>query len=173
MTEKPASSYREQSNVPYTKKEYITGKPASRIGFFEMGDPEGDFAVRLSLKSEEKGQIRDNALDAARVSANSFLQEEIGRENYFLKLRVHPHHILRENPMAIGAGADRISDGMRKSFGRPTGLAARVSAGQKIFVLDVVREAYETGREALRRVRMKLPLPASPFVEEGGELLSR
>lgn len=172
MPEKPASCYREQSTPPYTRKEYITGEPASRIDFFETGDPKADFAVRLSLKPEEKGQVRDNALEAARISANRYLRKEAGEKNYFLKLRVHPHHILRKNPIALGAGADRISSGMRKSFGRPTGLAARVSSGQKVFIVDVSEENYEIGREALRRAKMKLPLPGKTSIERGESLLS-
>lgn len=108
---------------------------------------------------------------AARVSANRFSGKKLGEGNYFLKLRVLPH-TLRENPITIGADADRVSDGMRKSLGRPTGIAARISNKQKIFIADVDEGNYETGREALRRARMKLPLPGKVSIEKGKELLS-
>ncbi|MFP4005749.1 MAG: 50S ribosomal protein L16 [Candidatus Hadarchaeia archaeon] len=172
MPEKPASSYREQDRPAYTRKEFITGIPGSRITFFEAGNSENDFPIKISLISEEKGQIRHNALESSRVSANRFLEKTAGKDNYYLRLRVYPHQILRENPMALGAGADRISDGMRKAFGRPVSLAARISRGQKIFTVQVPEEFYKTGREALRRARMKLPLPAKISVDEGSEIIS-
>ncbi len=89
-----------------------------------------------------------------------------------MKLRVYPHQVLRENPMALGAGADRISDGMRKSFGRPVGLAARVSPGQQIITVRVPEEFYEAGKESLRRSKMKLPLPGKVVLEKGEEIIS-
>ena len=45
---------------------------------------------------------------------------------YFFQLRIYPHHILRENPLAAGAGADRMSTGMKCAFGKPISVAARV-----------------------------------------------
>lgn len=172
MPEKPASVYRDQDRPAYTRKEYITGIPGSRITFYERGDPNADFPIQLSLISQEKGQIRHNALESARVSANRYMIKNAGEKNYYLKLRVYPHQILRENPMALGAGADRISDGMRKAFGRPVGLAARVSPGQKIFTLRTTKEFYKMAREALRRAKMKLPFPAKISVDKGAEIIS-
>jgi len=172
MPEKPASAYREQKSSAYTRKEYITGIPGSRITFFERGDSSRDFPIHLALVSKEKGQIRHTALESARVSANRHLMKTAGEKNYHLKLKVYPHQILRENPMALGAGADRISDGMRKSFGRPVGLAARVSPGQEILTIRVPEEFYKAGREALRRARMKLPLPAEISLKKGVDIIS-
>lgn len=172
MPEKPASSYREQSRPAYTRKEYVTGIPGSRITFFERGDPNADFPIQLSLVSEEKGQIRHTALESARISANRHMMKEAGEKNYYLKLRVYPHQILRENPIALGAGADRISDGMRKSFGRPIGLAARVSRGQKIITIRTTKEFYKGAKEALRQARMKLPLPAKRSLDKGSDIIS-
>lgn len=172
MPEKPASSYREQSEQAYTRKEYISGIPASRIIFFEVGDPNEDFPIEISLVVQEKGQIRHSALESARVSTNGYMEKVVGEKNYYLKLGVYPHQILRENPMALGAGADRISDGMRKSFGRPVSLAARISPGQKILTLRTKEEFYEEAKEGIRRARMKIPLNAKRKVEKGSELIS-
>lgn len=172
MPEKPASVYRDQDRPAYTRKEYITGIPGSRITFFEGGDPNEDYPIHLSLRSKEKGQIRHKALESARVSANRHMEKTVGEENYYLKLRIYPHQILRENPMALGAGADRISDGMRKSFGRPVGLAARVSPGQEILTIRLPAEFYKQGKEALRRARMKLPFPSKTTIEKGADIIS-
>lgn len=172
MPEKPASSYREQDKPAYTRKEYITGIPGNRIIFFERGDPNADFPIQLSLIAEEKGQVRHTALESARVSANRHMQKKAGEKNYYIKLRVYPHQILRENPMALGAGADRISDGMRKSFGRPIGLAARVSDGQRILTIRTTEEFYRVARDAMRRARMKLPIPAKTNIDKGEKIIS-
>ncbi len=172
MPEKPASAYREQDGQAYTRKEYITGLPGNRITFYERGDPNKEYPIHLSLKSSEKGQIRHTALESARVSANRHMMKTAGEKNYYLKLRVYPHQVLRENPMALGAGADRISDGMRKSFGRPVSLAARVSPGQEIISIKTPRDFYKAGRESLRRAKMKLPLSAKISVDKGVDLIS-
>lgn len=172
MPEKPASSYRDQDRPAYTRKEYITGIPGSRIIFFERGDKSTDYPIEISLVSDEKGQVRHTALESARVSANRHMQKKAGEENYYLKLRVYPHQVLRENPMALGAGADRISDGMRKAFGRPISLAARISQGQKILTIKTSKDFYETAREALRRAKMKLPVPAKRSLDKGSDVIS-
>ncbi|KXA94053.1 50S ribosomal protein L10e [candidate division MSBL1 archaeon SCGC-AAA259E19] len=172
MPEKPASSYRDQDRPAYTRKEYVTGIPGSRITFFERGNSKADFPIELSLISKEKGQIKHTALESARVSANRYMEKRAGIKNYYLKLRIYPHQILRENPMALGAGADRISDGMRKSFGRPIGLAARVSPGQHILTIRTTEEFYKEAKEALRRARMKLPFPSKSSLTKGSEIIS-
>ena len=172
MPEKPASAYREQDRPAYTRKEYVTGIPGSRITYYERGDSESDFPIQLSLVATEKGQIKHTALESARVSANRHMEKGAGEKNYYLKLRIYPHQILRENPMALGAGADRISDGMRKSFGRPIGLAARVSPGQRIITIRTTEEFYKIGKEAIRRARMKMPVNSKRVLEKGSEIIS-
>ncbi|MBS3815421.1 MAG: 50S ribosomal protein L16 [Hadesarchaea archaeon] len=171
MPTRPAYAYRDKDRPAYTRKEYVTGIPGIRISFFDRGNTKADFPLKLSLVTKEGGQIRHNALEAARVSANRILEKEAGEGNYHLKLRVYPHQILRENPMAIGAGADRISDGMRKSFGRPIGMAARVSTGQKIITISVPKEFYGVAKKAIKRARMKIPMPCKRSIDKGKELL--
>lgn len=149
----------------------MKGVPGVRVTFFDMGTPNGDFPVEISLISMEAGQIRHNALEAARVAANRLLETKVGKSNYHLKIRVYPHHVLKENPMAAGAGADRISDGMRLSFGRPIGTAARVSAGQKLITVRVTKEFADVAKEALRRAGLKMPMPSRISVDRGEELL--
>lgn len=171
MPLRPARSYRHFSGPAYTRREYVKGVPGIRVTFFDMGNPKGDFPVEMSIISEETGQIRHNALEAARVAANRMLEVKAEKDNYHLKLRVYPHQVLRENPMAMGAGADRISDGMRQAFGRPIGTAARVSAGQKLMTVRVTKEFAAVAKEALRRASLKLSLPSRIVVEKGEEAL--
>jgi len=172
MPLRPARSYRHYSGPAYTRREYVTGVPGIRVTFFDRGDPKGKFPVVMTLVAEEKGQIRHNALEAARVAATRVLESEAGRTGFHLKLRTYPHQILRENPIAVGAGADRISDGMRQAFGRPIGTAARISAGQKLITVRVPKEFVRTGEESLRRAAMKLPVTTRRVFEKGEELIT-
>jgi len=109
------------------------GIPGSKIVQFDMGNLTDEFPLQLSLVVEEACQIRHTALEAARISINRRLLKDVGRLNYRLKIRVYPHHVLRENKQATGAGADRVSEGMRLAFGKAVGTAARVMKGQEIF----------------------------------------
>ncbi|MEM2878079.1 MAG: 50S ribosomal protein L16 [Candidatus Hadarchaeales archaeon] len=158
MPLRPGKTYRHFSGPAYTRREFVKGVPGIRVTFFDMGNPNGDFPVVMSLVSLETGQIRHNAIEAARVAANRLLEVSAGKDNYHLKINVYPHHVLRENPMAMGAGADRISDGMRLSFGRPIGTAARVRTGQIIMTVRTKKEFEQLAKESLRRASLKLPL---------------
>jgi len=101
--------------------------PGSKITKFDYGDPKGDFPVLVRLIPLEAGQIRHNALEAARVTATKAMSAALGDTGYHLKVRTYPHQVLRENKMMAFAGADRLQDGMRRSFGKPCGTAARVA----------------------------------------------
>ena len=57
--------------------------------------------------------------------------------NYHLQIRIYPHHVLRENKMLTGAGADRMQTGMQRAFGKAIGSAAQVKIGQAIFTVQV------------------------------------
>lgn len=74
-------------------------------------------------------------------------------------MRIHtfPHHVLRENALASGAGADRLSTGMKKSFGKPVGVAAQIPKGKIIFEIGVEEKNVQLAKDALRLVRNKLP----------------
>ncbi len=170
MARKPAKMWRRLER-PYTRKEYIDGIPGIRIRQFEMGNRSADFPVMLSLVAEEDVQIRDTALEASRLAAGKFLAKMVGSTNFKLKIRLYPHHILREHKMAVGAGADRISQGMRKAFGKPVGLAAQVTSGKKILSVWVKPEHFEFAKEALKRAGQKLPTPTRIVVEKGSEFL--
>jgi large subunit ribosomal protein L10e len=142
------------------------GVPASRITQFEQGT-KGDYPVRMTLKVVEQCQIRHIALEAARISANRFLAKKIGSSGYHMKIRVYPHQVLRENKIATGAGADRISEGMRHAFGKAIGTAARVSRDQEIISLETSQNHFVTAKQALKRAAIKLPTPCYIIVERG------
>jgi len=170
MAKKPAKMFRRLSR-PFTRKEYVDGVPGIKLRQTEMGNKKGEFPVMLNLVAKEAVQIRDNALEAARISANKYISRKVGSSNFFLKVRIYPHQILREHKMAVGAGADRISQGMRRAFGKPVGLAAQIYPGDKILSVWVKPEHFEFAKEALKRANQKLPTPTKIIVEKGAELL--
>ena len=167
MAIRPAKCYTklERPNTRTSKhkprKSYVKGVPSPKIRSFEVGTPKPEFTTKIALIAKKGGQIRHNALEAARVSTNKTLEKELGRGFYFFKILVFPHHILRENPIATGAGADRYQTGMRLSFGRPVSTAARVKKGQRIIDVRVPDGKEATARKALKVASSKLPVPCS------------
>lgn len=147
------------------------GVPGSKIAIFDMGNPSREFPVSLALVAKEACQIRHNALEAARIFANRYLVKEVGRKNFYLKIRVYPHHVLRENKLAVGAGADRVSSGMRHAFGRPIGTTARVKSGQKVISVGVEEQNVEYAKDALKRASYKLPTPCRIAIDKREELV--
>ncbi|MCQ5336709.1 MAG: 50S ribosomal protein L16 [Candidatus Methanomethylicia archaeon] len=160
MPERPAHCYRYFDTPPYTRLEYIKSIPQPKITRFEYGNPKGNFNKKLTLVPLEAGQIRHNALEAARIITTKYLSAKIGENNYYMRIRVFPHHILRENKMMAFAGADRLQDGMRKAFGKPVSRAARVKPFQPIIEVYVPEDKVEVAKEALRRASSKLPMPS-------------
>ena len=144
------------------------GVPNPRITQFELGNKTAQFPVSISLLVEEKCQIMHNALEAARIAANRYIEKKSGRQNYNLKVRVYPHNVLRENKQATGAGADRISQGMSQAFGKNVGTAARVSRNQKIITISTTEDNIEHAKIALKKAGAKLPSSCKMKVENLG-----
>jgi large subunit ribosomal protein L10e len=151
-------NYRQPKGQPYTRGKYIHGAPPPKISKFMMGDLKSKFEYRVSLVAQGPVQVRHNALEAARVAANKVLFDVLGETGYKIHLRVYPHIILRENRMIATAGADRLQEGMRRSFGKPTGRAARIKTGQSILDVYVNGNAVENAKQALRVGSTKLPV---------------
>ncbi|MEM4703755.1 MAG: 50S ribosomal protein L16 [Candidatus Bathyarchaeia archaeon] len=160
-----ARNYRAVKGQAYSRKEFVKGVPASKINKFTMGDTKAKFEVEAKLLALKPAQIRHNSLEAARVAANRVLMDKLVN-NYLLRVLPYPHTILRENKMIFGAHADRLQQGMRASFGRPIGTAARVKADQPIIVINVNEEHVEIAKEALKRGSAKLPIPCRIVVEK-------
>ena len=121
-----------------------------------------DFWKLVALK---RAQIRHSALEAARIATNRVLLEKLTND-YLLQIRPYPHIILRENKMIFGAHADRLQQGMRRSFGKAIGTAARVEPDQTIITVKVKANAVETAKASLKRGRAKLPIPCKITVEK-------
>jgi len=150
--------YRKVEGQIYTRREYMGGVPNCRVTQSDTGNARAEFPVSLTLDTEEAGQVRDIALEAARVSAVRVLEKAAPNE-YHLKVRRYPHQILREHKMAMGAGADRISDGMRRAFGKPVGHAVRAEIGASLLTIHTTEAHLADAREALRKAAHKLPVP--------------
>lgn len=155
----------------YTRREYIRKIPGSRIVQYDMGNLTAEFPLSLSIAVVGPASISHNSLEAARIASNRYMQRKAGRMGYHLKIRVYPHHIVRENPMATGAGADRVQDGMRKAFGKPVSSAALVKKGQKILTIQTNKKNFRAAKEALRRASMKIPVSCNIVIDKGQELV--
>jgi large subunit ribosomal protein L10e len=143
--------------MAYTSKKFAPGAPNPKVARFTTGKASPDYDFMLRLTSEGRVQIRHNALEAARVAANKKLAL-IGEESYYLLVKSYPHIILRENKMIATAGADRLQEGMRKAFGKPIGLAARVEIGDTVLELSVKSDNLDKGKEAMQAASAKLPM---------------
>jgi large subunit ribosomal protein L10e len=173
MPKRPAHCYSRLESRPYVKKksrskrDFVRGVPDPKIRSFDMGDRKKNFPVNISLVAKESGQIRDNALEAARIAANRYLEKKAdSKDNYHLKIRVYPHHVLRENKMMAFAGADRLQDGMRRAFGKAIGTAARVRKDQELITIGTYKQYLEVARIALKRAAMKFTMPCGFALKE-------
>ena len=165
MTRKPARMYRSIEGQVYTRQEYMGGIPTCRVTQFDTGNLKQEFPNWFTLGCEEAAQVRDIALEAARVSAVRVM-EKAAPNQYHLKVRRYPHQILREHKMAMGAGADRISDGMRGAFGKPVGHAVRAQIGMEVLTIYTTQAHLGDANEALRKASHKLPIPTRVIVRE-------
>jgi len=163
---RPAKCYRAFITPPYTRKEYIKGVPASKITKFTMGDPNGNFDYIFKLTAREGGQIRHNAIEAARNAAHKILADALTEQGFDLRITRYPHHVIRENKMMAFAGADRLQDGMRLSFGKPVGLAIRVNSGDSILLVRANKNNEAIVKKALHLAAKKLPLAVAVLEEK-------
>lgn len=152
---------------PYTrwsksrKKAFVKSRPGKKVIKFDMGDLVGgpeQFTLKLSLISRDLVQVRANAIEAARLTSLRPLEAQLGRAGFYYRVLMHPHHVLRENPLAAGAGADRLSTGMSHAFGKTIGTAAQIEPGKVLLELYLPREKEALGRLVLNKASKKLPI---------------
>ena len=143
--------------MAYTSKYYAPGTPNSKIARFTTGKFRDDYDYKVQLVSLGKVQIRHNALEAARVAASKKVTL-VGEEAFYLVVKTYPHIILRENKMIATAGADRLQEGMRKAFGKPVGLAARVYIGTVVIEISIKAEHLDKAKAAMKAASTKLPM---------------
>ena len=149
--------YRLGKGQPYANTRHIKGKPQIKIAKFNSGNKKGKFDYCVQLLINEQIQIRHMAIESTRLAANKTLEKTTGETAYSSRLRIYPHVRLRENKMIAAAGADRLSDGMRRAFGKANSLAARVKQGQVIMEMNVKKEHVDAAKLALKKACVKLP----------------
>lgn len=145
--------------MPYVRREYIAGKPQIKIAKFSSGKAKSNYDYKVELLSTAKIQIRHNALEAARLAANKTMAKA-GEMTFYSSLKVYPHVVLRENKMIATAGADRLQEGMRRAFGKATGLAARIKPGQTIIEAYVTAANLDLAKDGFKVASSKLARPA-------------
>lgn len=171
MALRKGSAYSRRYARPYTRKSkkkarsYIKTIPNSKIVKFKMGDvkvfEKETYPIIIEVISKEGAQIRDNSIEAVRQYLNRFLQSNVGKE-FYLEVKIYPHHVLRENKMLTGAGADRMQTGMSRSFGKSIGRSAIVKPNQVLFVVGVKTPKQESAaRKLIDSVKSRLPCSIS------------
>jgi large subunit ribosomal protein L10e len=153
-------NYRETRGMPYVRREYIAGKPQMKIARFSSGLAGDNYDYKVELIATEKMQIRHNALEAARLAANKRMAQG-GETSFFSILRIYPHVILRENKMIATAGADRLQEGMRRAFGKSTGLAARIRPRQVIYEAYVTDANLDLAKDGFKMAASKIGRPTT------------
>ncbi len=159
---RPARTCRDVDKPAWTRwskkkprKSYVKARPHTNLYHMDMGVDRDDYDVVVKLVSKVPIQLRDGALESARLAVHKYMQR-VAKDNYKFKILPYPHIILREHRMLTGAGADRLSSGMKKAFGRPTDRAARLKKGQTLFVVRTYSKNVNHVLEAYRRARCKL-----------------
>lgn len=171
MALRKGSAYSKRYARPYTRvskkrtKSYIKTVPNSKIVKFKMGDQKGfdnkEYPIQLNVISKEACQIRDNSIEAIRQYLNRFLQLKIGKE-FYLEVKIFPHHILRENKMLTGAGADRMQTGMSRAFGKTAGRAALVKPSQLLYLIAVkTKKAEVEARKLIKSTNARMTCKTS------------
>ena len=155
---------RVSTRVP--KKSYVAGVPQIKLHQFEMGTKNKEFELTLYLVTKEAAQIREQAVESARVVSQQFLEKKLGLDNYFYKVLLYPHQVIREKPIATGAGADRYSRGMSLAFGKPTGSAIRARKFQRLLMLKINKSGLEIAKQGIKKAALKLSIPTKLVIEK-------
>ena len=160
MGRRPFKCYRTLNKKAYIKSRFCRGVPESKLAIHDLGNRKASaelFPMRVNLISLEQQHISSEALESARVAANKFLVKSLGKDGFHCRVCPQPLNILRINKMLTCAGADRLQTGMRNSFGKPYGRAARIFVGQHIMNVRTKEGNIATVKDALRRAKNKLP----------------
>jgi len=142
--------------MAYTRKEYISGAPSLKVSRFTLGKPSESLKHGYLLEATEDGLIGHGSLEAARVAANKVLQDGLGENNYFLRIVPFPHLVVRQHRFLAQAGADRLSQGMKRAYGKPTDLAAKVRIGDAVMEVRVGDVDPKIVKEAFRLASSKM-----------------
>ena len=167
MGRRPSRCYRYQKNKPYPKSRFNRGVPDPKVRIYDGGKKKAqwdEFPCCVHLVSYEKEQITSEALEAARIAANKYMQNNTGKLGFHIRIRVHPWHVVRINKMLSCAGADRLQTGMRHAYGKALCKSARVNIGSILISIRTTPERVKHAQEALRRAKFKFPGRQKVFV---------
>merc|ERR1711865_1098031 len=159
MGRRPARCMRYQKNKPYPKSRFNRGVPDPKLRIYDVGKKRAKFdafSECVHLVCYEKEQITSEALEASRIACNKYMSTNCGRENFHMRIRVHPFRVIRINKMLSCAGADRLQTGMRGAFGKTYGTVARVNIGQILCSIRCRENVSKAALEALRRAKYKI-----------------
>ncbi len=160
------STVTNKDQMSYTRKEYMGGIPGSKIVRFTMGNTEESFPYRVRMIARKNGQILHNALEAGRIAAMRHLEGRLERKNFMLKIVPYPHQVVREHKRVNVAQADRFQEGMKKAYGKPAAVAARVDRRDDVFLVEVEKKNIEEAKKALEKASHKMPIPMKLMVEK-------
>lgn len=110
-------SYRYCKNKPYPKSRFCRGVPDPKIRIFDLGKKKAsveDFPLCVHLVSDEYEQLSSEALEAGRICANKYMVKNAGKDQFHIRMRLHPFHVIRINKMLSCAGADRYINLLNK-----------------------------------------------------------
>jgi large subunit ribosomal protein L10e len=159
MGRRPGKCYRYCKGKAFPKSRYNRAVPDPKLRIYDGGNKTAawdSLPYCVHLVSDEEEQISSEALEAMRVSCNRFLIKKIGKENFHIRVRKHPWHVLRINKMLSCAGADRLQSGMRNAWGKSYGKACRVKIGDIIMSIRIKKVHAVTAIDGVRRAKDKL-----------------
>ncbi|MEM0333466.1 MAG: 50S ribosomal protein L16 [Candidatus Aenigmatarchaeota archaeon] len=161
MAKRPWRIFKEIERA-YTRFSYskslnkIPGAPPTKLRMIIMGNKTKvlkDWKYVGHLISLLNIQISDYSLEAVRINLLKYLEKDV--KDFMFIIRKYPHHIVREHPIVYGGGgvaADRISQGMRLSFGKPMYRAAQ------IYRKDIVLSIYFDNEQVIPIIKKLLKI---------------
>ncbi len=158
---RPARTIRDVKGQPWARisrkkprKSFVKGAPNVKVRQFNMGS-DRFYELELDLVPDRALHLRDNAIESARQAVNKVLEKDL-LDNFFLQVLKYPHLVVREHSALGVAGADRISKGMKRAFGKPKGRMARINAGEAIFRARIQAKDLPVAKKAFKRGQLKL-----------------
>ena len=144
---RPARASRDIRGQPWSRtskrkprKSFVKGAPHPKVRQYLMG-VDKPYDLEVEMVEEYPVRIRDKTLPG----------------NYLMQVVPYPHLVLREHSALGVAGADRISKGMKRAFGKPKGRLAQVEGGKPVVRMRIYAKDLNTLKEAMRRAAIKMP----------------
>jgi large subunit ribosomal protein L10e len=147
MGRRPARCYRYCKGKAWPRSRYNRGVPDSKLRIFDIGNKKAQwdqFPLCVHLVSDEREQLSSEGLEASRIACNKYLVKTCGKDNFHMRIRPHPWHVVRINKMLSCAGADRLQAGMRRAFGKPVGKVCRLKIGQILISVRTLPATWPT-----------------------------